>query len=69
MFYILRHGRTDWNERHMLQGDVDIPLNETGRQMARDAAEEYKDIIPKIVYDALYAYKVDINNDKNYKVS
>ena len=32
-------------------------------------ADEYKDIIPKKLYDALYAYKVDINNDKNYKVS
>ena len=50
MFYILRHGRTDWNERHMLQGDVDIPLNETGRQMARDAAEKYKDIDFDICY-------------------
>lgn len=44
MFYILRHGRTDWNEEHRLQGEVDIPLNETGRQMAYDAAEKYKDI-------------------------
>ena len=43
MFYILRHGRTDWNEEHRLQGEVDIPLNETGRQMAYDAAEKYKD--------------------------
>lgn len=50
MFYILRHGRTDWNERHMLQGDVDIPLNETGRQMACDAAEKYKDIEFDICY-------------------
>ena len=29
-------------------------------------AEEYKEIIPKKVYDSLYAYKVDIRNDKNY---
>ena len=36
-------GRTDWNEEHRLQGEVDIPLNETGRQMAYDAAEKYKD--------------------------
>ena len=35
----------------------------------KELAEKYKNIIPKRVYDALYAYKVDINNDKNYKVS
>ena len=50
MFYILRHGRTDWNEEHRLQGEVDIPLNETGRQMAYDAAEKYKDIDFDICY-------------------
>ena len=33
----------------------------------KEMADEYKNIIPKKVYDALYAYKVDIRNDKNYK--
>ena len=33
----------------------------------KEMADEYKNIIPKKVYDALYAYKVDIKNDKNYK--
>lgn len=44
MLYIIRHGKTDWNEIHKLQGRTDIPLNDEGRQMARDAAKEYKDI-------------------------
>ena len=44
MLYIIRHGKTDWNEIHKLQGRTDIPLNEEGRQMARDAAKEYGDI-------------------------
>ncbi|MCR5337817.1 MAG: histidine phosphatase family protein [Lachnospiraceae bacterium] len=39
MLYIMRHGKTDWNGRHKLQGQTDIPLNEEGRQMAREAAE------------------------------
>lgn len=26
MLYIMRHGRTDWNVRHKLQGRTDIPL-------------------------------------------
>ena len=32
----------------------------------KQVADEYKDIIPEKVYKALYAYKVNIRNDKNY---
>ena len=35
----------------------------------KEVANEYKGIIPKKVYEALYDYKVDIRNDKNYKAS
>ncbi len=31
MLYIMRHGRTDWNVRHKLQGRTDIPLNDEGQ--------------------------------------
>lgn len=44
MLYIMRHGKTDWNEKHRLQGRTDIPLNEVGREMARKAAIQYKEI-------------------------
>ncbi len=44
MLYIMRHGKTDWNEIHKLQGRTDIPLNEEGRQMAKRAADECKNI-------------------------
>ena len=33
----------------------------------KETADNYKDIIPKKLYDALYNYKVIIENDKNYK--
>ena len=44
MLYIIRHGKTEWNERHKLQGRTDVPLNAEGREMARKAAAEYKDV-------------------------
>ena len=28
LIYIVRHGETDWNKEHKVQGAVDIPLNE-----------------------------------------
>ncbi len=44
MIYLLRHGQTDWNKIHKLQGVENIPLNDTGRQMALDAHDLYKDV-------------------------
>jgi broad specificity phosphatase PhoE len=36
-FWFLRHGETDWNTKNLSQGNVDIPLNETGLAQARSA--------------------------------
>ena len=50
MLYIMRHGRTDWNDRHKLQGRTDIPLNEEGRRMAEAAREDYMNVPLDICY-------------------
>lgn len=46
----MRHGKTDWNLLHKLQGKTDIPLNDMGRQMARQAGERYKDVHFDVCY-------------------
>lgn len=38
-------------------------------KVIKQVADEYKGKIPKKIYDALYNYKADINNDKNYVCS
>ena len=35
---LVRHGRTDWNRDDLLQGSSDIPLDDTGRAQAHEAA-------------------------------
>ncbi|HIX63361.1 MAG TPA: histidine phosphatase family protein [Candidatus Mediterraneibacter colneyensis] len=44
ILYIVRHGETDWNLAHKVQGQTDICLNDYGRHLAEETARGMKKI-------------------------
>lgn len=49
--YLTRHGQTNLNKARLMQGQIEEPLNDTGRQQAREASMTVKDI----KFDAVYS--------------
>jgi phosphoserine phosphatase len=41
---LVRHGETDWNRQGRFQGQIDVPLNATGRQQGEQVAEFLKSV-------------------------
>ena len=51
LFYLLRHGETEWNAENRLCGRTDVTLSEAGRRQAKSLAERLK----PIPFEALYS--------------
>lgn len=49
--YIVRHGETDWNIQHLIQGSTDTFLNKAGEKQAKILGKRLKDI----KFDAVYS--------------
>ena len=46
--YVFRHGETDWNAIHRIQGREDIPLNDNGTAQANNAGKAVRNrVFPK----------------------
>ncbi|MCL5019449.1 MAG: histidine phosphatase family protein [Patescibacteria group bacterium] len=44
ILYLVRHGRTNWNEKGLIQGHTDISLDSKGKAQALELAKELKHI-------------------------
>lgn len=57
IFYLVRHGQTDWNNEHRFQGHRNIPMNEVGIQQINDLADRI--VMEKITFDRMIVSPLD----------
>jgi phosphoserine phosphatase len=49
-FLLVRHGETDWNRAGRFQGQIDVPLNDRGREQSQGAADFLRDVSIDFAY-------------------
>lgn len=71
--YLIRHGETEWNRIGKVQGREDIPLNDTGRDQARECAKALqgtgiKTIITSPLSRAVETARIIAGNDDGIEI-
>lgn len=58
---LVRHGQSEWNEKNLFTGWVDVNLTEKGRSEAQRAGELIRDagLAPRILYTSLLSRAID----------
>ncbi|MBX3312529.1 MAG: phosphoglyceromutase [Microbacteriaceae bacterium] len=61
---LVRHGQSDWNEKNLFTGWVDVPLTELGRKEAKRAGELITEagLKPVILYTSLLTRAIETAN-------
>ncbi len=61
---LLRHGNSDWNQKNLFTGWVDVPLSEQGVAEAKRAGEllAVSGILPDVVYTSLLSRAIETAN-------
>ena len=52
IFWLIRHGQTDWNLENRFQGSTDTHLNAEGIRQAETAAERLNGAAPTVIYSS-----------------
>lgn len=74
-FYITRHGETEWNTLRKMQGHLDSPLTDMGRQQAQWLSERLKTVEIDYIYSSpsgrafLTAQEVNVHKNIDIRTS